>query len=152
MRYFDYTKLLLALILFAGNVRAEHFGVNNIRYNTLSGSEVEVLGYVGNTQTLVLPSTVQADSITYKVVRIAQNAFKGSIMLETVQLPDSVREIGAAAFAECTALDNISFPATLELIDSAAFRGCSSFDAMEFKGGNTFIGKGAFDGTAWPTR
>lgn len=56
------------------------------------------------------------------VVEIADGAFLGMGNLERVQLPKSLRKIGALAFYGCKNLKNIDLPKGLKEIGTAAFK------------------------------
>lgn len=62
-------------------------------------------------------------SIDGKIVsRIAKKAFADMPMLESVSLPESVREISADAFSNSIKLNKINIPANLEIIRAGAFK------------------------------
>ena len=63
--------------------------------------------------------------------RIGMAAFKGCEQLCSLELPDSLEEIGAWAFSE-THLTEVSFPQELRKIDTAAFYLCLSLERLEF--------------------
>lgn len=92
--------------------------------------------------------------------RIPASMFFGCTSLKTVEMPDTVEEIGDFAFADCESLQNLSlsgnkclkrigisafencrslkrmdFPASLETLDAAAFAGCESLEHVEFEQG-----------------
>lgn len=75
--------------------------------------------------------------------------FKGSIFLETVNLPDALKIIGTSVFDGCTKLKNINIPSALTTIDSYAF--VNAFDStanVEITLPETLktLGNSAFDG------
>ena len=66
------------------------------------------------------------------VTKIAPLAFAGSRYLASVELPPTLREIGADAFAQCLELETLSpLPASLEVVAAGAFSGCSTLAALE---------------------
>ena len=54
--------------------------------------------------------------------------------LSSVFIPDTVTEIGFAAFAECANLRDISVPAHMQSIDDCAFRACDNLKIINFRG------------------
>lgn len=67
------------------------------------------------------------------VTGICEQAFSGWESLETVVLPESVRTIGAYAFANCGALESIVVPGLAE-VGKAAFLNCDALQEAEFSG------------------
>jgi hypothetical protein len=67
------------------------------------------------------------DSIPYE-------AFMYFTNMESVQIPNSVINIGAYAFSSCTSLVGTTIPDSVTLIDTCAFKGCTSLTEIIFKG------------------
>lgn len=59
------------------------------------------------------------------IVRIGNGAFSGSPLTELV-LPDSITEIGEAAFENCTELVSITFGKGITTLNAEAFIGCNA--------------------------
>lgn len=66
--------------------------------------------------------------------------------LRSVDLPDSLVEIGKGAFYECHHLHSIEFPGGLTSIGDYAFRDCYSLQSVVFPEGLISIGNSAFYG------
>lgn len=64
--------------------------------------------------------------------------------LETVVLPDGVKNIGSDAFSECLALNEINMPASIEAIGEKAFYKCESLKEVYLSKNIKSIGKDAF--------
>lgn len=134
-----------------------------------------VTGCYGEMAELVIPSTVdtedvegtpsyeQPETMTYKVIKIADEAFKNNDDLTTVTLGDNVEvigewafrgcdgitsvtlgsrvwSIGEQAFAYCTNLATVNVNNMLRSIGTHAFIGCSSLPAFNFPSTVTTIG------------
>ena len=56
-------------------------------------------------------------------------------LLEQVHLPDSVREIGYAAFADCAHLSAINIPESVSIIGDSAFDNCPCEKSLVFPDG-----------------
>ena len=69
--------------------------------------------------------------------------FKG---LKTVVIPESVKEIAAAAFANCENLAKVSIANTVTKIDYYAFRGCTALKEIVIPNSVTYIGEEDFKG------
>ena len=78
---------------------------------------------------LVIPDTVTGYSgETYIVTEIANYAFGGCDMLESLVIPNTVKKIGMYAFTACTKLVDISFPDSLEDIMGGALYECAWYN------------------------
>lgn len=60
-------------------------------------------------------------------------------------IPNSVTNIGEAAFLGCSSLTNITIPNNVTTIDERAFYGCSSLTSITIPNNVTKIGDSAFD-------
>lgn len=73
---------------------------------------------------------------------IGQNAIpKGA---ETVEIPNSVIEIGEGAFCGCYNLERIVIPESVTKIGSRSFSGCESLCSVVIENGDVEIGESAF--------
>ena len=81
------------------------------------------------------------------VVAIANGAFKGITSLQTINLPDSISQIGTSAFYNCSNLSSVTVGANSQLteIASYAFSGCSSLTNFTIPSKITIIEQGLFE-------
>ena len=87
-----------------------------------------------------IKSVVLAKGIT----SIAYLSFSGYTKLTSVQIPDSVTDIGASAFNKCTALSDMTLPKNLKTLGWLAFAGCSSLKTLTMPASLTEGGGSAF--------
>ncbi len=80
---------------------------------------------------------------SYTVVSVAPKAFFRASKLRDVFLPETVREIGASAFAWCGSLKSIVM-SDVDIIGERAFMGCSSLCDLAFPCALSYIGDKAF--------
>ncbi len=100
-------------------------------------------------KTVTVPSSVRINGVSYKVTRIANNAFANCKSLTKVTIPSSVTSIGQKAFANCTKLKAVTIPAKVTKIEKSAFSGCKSLKTVTIKSTKVkTIGKSAFKGIA----
>ncbi|MBD5373502.1 MAG: leucine-rich repeat domain-containing protein, partial [Bacteroides sp.] len=72
-------------------------------------------------------------------------AFRRCTSLTSVDIPNSVTEIGNNAFEECTSLTSVDIPNSITEIDKEAFQGCSSLTFVTIPNSVTKIGEKAFE-------
>ncbi len=92
------------------------------------------------------------DTATY----IPVGTFRGD-KITSIDIPNSVTHIGAAAFFGCTSLTKVEIPETVISIGAYAFYGCTALDTITFKSVKSqvqreksyYIGENAFAGTKY---
>lgn len=62
---------------------------------------------------------------------VSSRAFDNCAKLETVELPETVTEIGSSAFYYCVSLTEINFPAAVKQVGDYAFSSCSSLAVLD---------------------
>lgn len=113
-------SLSVLLLMFSVLTFAQSFSVDNIVYNVISSTEVEVIASPAATGNIIIPSTISNSSINYSVVSIGANAFKFN-SLSTVVIPNSVTSIGDYAFFKVN-LTSVTLSDNLTTIGKSAFR------------------------------
>lgn len=66
-------------------------------------------------------------------VTITSRMFKNCLSLKTVQVPNSVQEIGSRAFESCLKLETMSLPSSVCKIGISAFESCVAMTSLEFE-------------------
>ena len=88
-------------------------------------------GYARPEGDLVIPEFVEHGGITYTVVALDQSALDECQGITSVELPNTIRRIGAKAFWYCTGLSNeIVIPDQCTFIGGYAFFSCSAISAL----------------------
>ena len=64
--------------------------------------------------------------------------------ITSIQLPSTLREIGAYAFVDCTQLTNLAIPAEVSEIGYWALSGCAKLEKIEIPDGVKILGSGVF--------
>lgn len=93
-------------------------------------------------------SLITVDFNDCKLEKIGDKAFNNCSMIETLELPASLKIIGAYAFNSLVSLESILFQEGLETIDTYAFQGCKSLTEITLPEGLTAMGVGAFSSCA----
>lgn len=143
MNFSRYLLTLFATAVFiAGG--AKTFTVDGIVYQPLAslGAECEVVYSDSYSGSVVIPSQVYSEGVSYNVTAIGDYAFAGCSEVTAVSVPAGVSRIGRNAF-ERTSLTEIDFPKGVREIADQTFYGCSSL--MSFSGpGVAVVGMAAF--------
>ena len=104
----------------------DSYKVGELYYAKLTDSTAEVLEnqdiYSSYPRIIDVPSVVEIDGREYQVVRIGDRAFQlDCIGVESIRIPETIREIGQGAFAGITV--SVKLPDSLRKIEWAAFGG-----------------------------
>ena len=125
----------------------ERFTIDDIQYKLLaSGEGVSAVGYVGDGKdTLIIPSAIIYDEVTYPVKAIGSSAFKQLQNVETIIINEGVEEIGAFSFQNSW-ISSVILPTTLNSIKTHAFFNCQMLKSVYLPNGVTTIELWAFNG------
>ncbi|MBQ0008340.1 MAG: leucine-rich repeat domain-containing protein [bacterium] len=151
------------------------FKVGGIRYNIIGDGIVEVTSGESSSSSgspysgsVVIPSSVFYNGITYRVISIGDYAFRnggvGSVTipisvtsignfafedcssLTSMTIPDSVIYIGESAFEKCSRLTSVTIGNSVTYIEESAFEGCTGLTSVDIPNSVTYIGESAFRG------
>ncbi len=87
---------------------------------------------------LVIPETVEYNSIIYSVTSIGQFVFSNCSGLTSVTIPNSVTSIGSYAFMDCSGLTGtLTIPNSVTSIGNYAFSSCRGIETIVVESGNT---------------
>ena len=89
---------------------------------------------------IVIPATYKGGA----VVTIAEDAFTGFDLLESVTIPNSVVIIECEAFFSCSSLMSVTIPDSVISIGDRAFHGCRSLTSVTIGDSVVSIGESAF--------
>lgn len=147
--------------------------LHGVHASVSSDGVLTVYGNRAVTNDTVIKYRDKATSLVIRegIPRIEDGCFDSFEQVETVQIPDSVTEIGAGAFAlctglkeidlaesniakigggafeGCTSLKEITLPDTLPVIEASALNGCSQLKDVDFGNSSpTLIDENAFSG------
>lgn len=107
--------------------------------STIGDVAVEVIG----AGTFRSSKTVTKVTLPTSIKTIANDSFRDSV-IETVNLPSGLTEIGNAAFYNCIYLKNVTFPSTLATIGNDAFEYCSRLTKVALPANLSSLGNSAF--------
>ncbi|MDQ1204917.1 leucine-rich repeat protein [Microbacterium sp. SORGH_AS_0862] len=136
--------LAAALLLVAAPAAsAADTEVDGLTYS-LTADTATVTGQVVQTSAVTIPRQITVDGVRYTVTAVGDSAFDrtGGTALTSLSLPDSLTDIGFAAF-QSNALTSLTLPASVRTIGDQAFA-LNSIRSVTFNEGLTSIGSFAF--------
>lgn len=116
--------------------------IDGVRYS-LKNRVATVVVQANNINVANIPSEVTYREEKYSVTSIVSCAFLGCAELNSINIPDSVTEIGLGAFYACTSLTSITIPKCVTSIGNYAFTNCDSlatvhWNAMDYVSESTW--------------
>lgn len=105
--------------------------------------------YTGNEHRITIPAQVAQGTQTYPVTKIGDRVFSNyRNVLISVQIPDTITEIGSNAFYNCTSLKRVTIqdnkPSCVKKIGRQAFMFCSELTDIPILDSVTEIGSESF--------
>lgn len=134
-----------AVLALAGRAQSLSATVEGITYTVEDGAQTATVAkaYVGLTTANIL-GTVEIEGTGYPVAAIGNGAFMDCMSLESVTLPQGLRDIGESAFQSCASLASITVPEGVTAIGYYAFSACTSLASVTLPEGLASLGDGAF--------
>lgn len=83
-------------------------------------------------------------SLPNTLTEIGTAAFHNANKLTSITIPDSITKISYSTFQHCSSLTSVNLPDSVTLIDGEAFWGCSSLTSIRIPDGVTEIGYDVF--------
>lgn len=93
---------------------------------------------------IVIPSEISYGSDIYTVTSVATRAFARTTGIQTVTLPETIREIGKEAFYWCVNLEEINIPERVKAINDGTFILCRNLKSIHLHNDIEYIGASAF--------
>ena len=90
----------------------------------------EVVGHTTNPNAYINPTTV-IDGKTYRVVKVADEAFANKSYLRSVYICEGVETIGVRAFRHCSNLVSVTIPSSVKVIKNGAFFECRNLTSIK---------------------
>lgn len=84
-----------------------------------------------DTTSLVIPTSIDNNGITYTVIGIDYEAFANCGKLTSIVIPNTIATIGYWAFINCISLNTVVFPTSIKSFGSSIFEGCSSLPVID---------------------
>ena len=124
--------------------------LKTIGYRSFAGSRIEHIK-IPNSVVEIYDNAFEYSylsdvTLPNKLEVLSQSIFESCNALEKIVIPESVTELGWAAFRDCRNLKEVQMPSKLKLIDHDAFRKCVSLEYVVLPDSVSSIGGAAFMG------
>ncbi len=146
-------KLFILFLLLVASIRTifawdyERVKIGDLYYNLdATNQTAEVARNSSVSGEIIIPTSVEYNSLTYSVTTIGDNVFDLCIDMTSVTIPNTVTSIGEYAFRACIRLNSITIPNSVTSIGSGAFADCRGFISIEIPNSVKNIGEHAFGG------
>lgn len=143
--------LIASLLILSGSALAADFSADGLNYEICSSATGEciLVGVVGDMdytgKSIVIPSHVTFGEEEFDVSAIGPEAFSG-LDISSIEVPSSVREIGAWAFYLCRRLREVKLEEGLLSIGDFCFQDNSALLEIDIPSTVEDVGKGSFRG------
>ena len=135
-----------------GNAKLENLASNPYRKSGAYAGGVQIVAPELKEGVEVIPDYIHPGLIPYKneidlpstLKRIGACAFYNYKEIYTVFMPEGLEEIGESAFEGCELLENPEFPSTLLCIEDNAFKDCKMLTEITLPKSMTSLGAGVF--------
>ncbi|MBA4687539.1 MAG: Ig-like domain-containing protein [Candidatus Galacturonibacter soehngenii] len=121
---------ILCIVMLMGICTPVQAEENTTIYTTESGlsyvidenDEITITGYNGASSHMIIPEYIEGRP----VVTIGARAFESNLVIETVELPNTLKLLEKLSFWGCKNLLEIEIPSSVELIRTSSFQACNS--------------------------
>ena len=123
----------------------EHTVKYTLKDPTMIGVEIDEGTSMPKIGATFMNCPITSIEIPNSVTNIGQNAFAACSGLTSVIIPNSVTSIGTQAFVMCSNLEYINIPDSVTSIGGSAFSSCSGLTSVTIGNSVTSIGEAAFE-------
>ena len=109
-------------------------------YHNVTRSQISIDKYNGESKRINIPEKISGQ----EVVEIGEKAFSNNLIIEHIQLPDSILRINDFAFFGCRNLRKVKFGLGIRKIGDNAFAECESLQDIQIRSEMDCIGANAF--------
>ena len=96
-----------------------------------------------------LACDIKSIELPNSITELGAEAFTGCKNLKTITLPSSLKKIGDRAFRSCEKLESVIMPDGLEVIEKYAFSSCNSLESVTIPYTVAYLGNNAFGANAY---
>lgn len=113
---------------------------SDFSYHNITRSQISIDKYNGVSKRIIVPEKISGQ----EVIEIGESAFSNNLIIEHVQLPDSIIAIDNYAYFGCRNLRSIYFGLGIRKIGDNAFAECESLKNVQIRSELDYIGTNAF--------
>lgn len=146
MALFKRIAMLAAMLFALLSASAYDFEVDGLYYTVESLPDLTCRcsgGKPNENGEIKIPAEVNYRGKNLKVVKIT--GFRNRTSLKTIEIPNSVTEIGELAFYECTSLNSVTIPNSVKEIGFRAFAMCWNLNSVKLSNSMTIIEEYVFE-------
>lgn len=125
------------------------FNCGNLQYKVTGKNSVTCTGFKSskaNSKSCTIPSSVNCNGKTYKVTKVANNAFKNCDNLQSIKISNSCQSIGSNAFAGCDSLSKVNLGNRVNSVSKNAFANCGNLNRINCSNTINNLGSNCFGG------
>ncbi len=122
------------------NVLNQLYEIGKVAYNSSNKTQLTVLN---------IPAIYTYNGGNYKIIGIADNEFNSCLHLTRVNMPSSIKTVGANSFSNCTSLNDLTIGEGVESIGYGAFYNCTDLGTVTIPDSVKTIGSGTTNNGAF---
>lgn len=93
---------------------------------------------------ITVPAIANDGNNDFKVTKVLDKCFEGNTQLASIQLPNTIEEIGDCAFNGCENLKTVKLPKNLKSIKDYSFQNCKNLESIDIPNSVESLGNEAF--------
>lgn len=113
---------------------------SDFTYHNITRNQISIDKYNGESKRVIIPEKISGQ----EVIEIGEKAFSNNLIIEHIQLSDSVIVINDFAYFGCRNLRSIYFGSGIRKIGDNAFAECESLQNIQIRSEINYIGTNAF--------
>lgn len=125
------------------------FNCGNLSYKVTGNNTVTCTGFKNrnsSAKNCTIPSSVSCNGKTYKVTKVANNAFKNCDSLKSVKISNTCTTIGKNAFSGCDSLSKVNLGNAVNTVSNNAFANCGNLNRINCSNSISNLGSNCFGG------
>ncbi len=132
VRFTHFLAVAVAILMMFSTVSVLADGIGDgdwIYERTTGNNEYYIKSFTGSSDRVKIPALFQTKPVT----KINDNAFLNNVVISYVEIPATVKEIGAKSFYGCKSLKEVQILGNVEVIGAHAFYGCTLLSTINIE-------------------
>ena len=136
-----FCMLTLGFLLSGERVKAaEETPASSFEYEVLDDGTIEITKFSGIENDVVVPEKINGTEVT----SLGSMCFSQCSDINSVYIPDSIKNVGEWCFYQCENLISVKLPKNMKNIGEWTFKGCKNLKNIQIPENVTSIGERAF--------